>query len=141
MSANVTIMGRLGADPEIRFTKSGTSVASFSLVSSKSSKRDDGGWDESETTWYRVDAWDRLGENVTESLRKGDAVVVVGRLYMDTYTGRDGAERQSLKVTAYSVGPDLKRGAWAKREAALTAPAATDDPWGSSAPQDDIPPF
>lgn len=141
MSTNVTIIGRLGADPEIRFTQNGTAVANFNIVSSKSKKRDDGGWDESETTWYRVDAWERLGENVTETLRKGDPVIVVGRLYMDTYQAKDGTERQSLKVTAYNVGIDLKRAAGSKPGALVGAAAPADNPWGSPVPQDEIPPF
>lgn len=141
MSINVTLVGRLGGDPEMRFTQSGKSIASFSMVTSKSSKQADGTWDESETTWYRVDAWDALGENVVESLRKGDEVIVVGRLYMDTYQGKDGQQRQSLKVNAYSVGPNLKRGAWGARQTtAAPAAAATDNPWGAPV-QDDIPPF
>lgn len=140
MSTTVTLVGRLGGDPEIRFTQLGKSIASFSMVTSKSTKQPDGSWLESETTWYKVEAWEGLGENVVESLRKGDQVIVVGRLYMDTYTARDGAERQSLKVNAYSIGPDLKRGVYRKAEAAGVAARPIDDPWAAPV-QDDIPPF
>ena len=144
----VTLVGRLGADPEMRFTQGGKSIASFSLVTSKSTKRPDGTWDESETTWYRVEAWEGFAENIVESLRKGMQVIVVGRQFMDTYTAKDGTERQTLKVAAYSVGPDLKRGVFQKVEMAGGARGTAggngaggfDDPW--SAPvQDDIPPF
>jgi single-strand DNA-binding protein len=140
MSTNVTLIGRLGGDPEIRFTQAGKSVASFSMVTSKSTKQPDGSWVESETTWYRVEAWEGLGENAVESLRKGDQVIVVGRQYMDTYTAKDGSERQSLKVNAYSIGPDLKRGVYRKAESAGVAVKPLDDPWATPV-QDDIPPF
>ena len=93
MSANVTLVGRLGGDPELRFTQSGKAVASFSMVTSKSTRNADGSWDESETTWYRVDVWETLAEAVVESLNKGDSVIVVGRVYMDSYKGKDGQER------------------------------------------------
>jgi single-strand DNA-binding protein len=140
MSTDITLVGRLGGDPEIRFTQAGKSVASFSLVTSKSTKQPDGSWVESETTWYRVEAWDTLGENVVESLRKGYQVIVKGRVFMDTYTTKDGAERQSLKVNAYAIGPDLKRGVFQKVETAGVAARPIDDPW-STPVQDDIPPF
>ena len=110
------------------------------MVTSKSTRQPDNSWVESETTWYRVEAWEGLGENAVESLRKGDQVVVVGRLFMDTYTATDGSERQSLKVNAYSIGPDLKRGVFRRAEGAGVSAKPVDDPW-SSPVQDDIPPF
>lgn len=149
MSTTVTLIGRLGADPEMRFTQGDKSIASFNLVTSKSTKRPDGTWDESETTWHRVEVWEEFAENVVESLRKGMQVIVYGREFMDTYTTKDGAERQSLKVAAYSIGPDLKRGVFQKVESASggargtaggNGAASFDDPWATPV-QDDIPPF
>lgn len=138
MSVNVTLEGRLGGDPEIRFTKDGKAVASFSMVTSKSRKQDNGEWLESETTWYRVTAWDTLGENVVESLTKGDLVIVTGRLFMDSYTDKEGQQRQSLKVEAYNVAPSLKRAKWGKAEMAAARSAVAADPWAGG---DDTPPF
>jgi len=141
MSVNVTLEGRIGGDPEIRFTKDGKAVASFSMVTSKSTKQGEQ-WVESETTWYRVSAWDSLAENVTECLAKGDAVIVTGRVFMDSYTDKEGVEKQSLKVTAYNVGPALKRNQWKRGEAVqrTSAPVAA-DPWMTLEPKDDTPPF
>lgn len=141
MSINVTLEGRIGGAPEIRFTSSGKPVASFSLVTSRSRKQDNGEWLESETTWYRVSAWDALGENVVECLGKGDAVIVTGRLFMDSYTDREGQEKQSLKVEAYNVAPSLKRARWTAARDAAPRPAAREavDPWNPQS--DDIPPF
>jgi single-strand DNA-binding protein len=148
MSTPVTIVGRLGSDPEIRFTQAGKAVASLSVVTSKKTKNPDGSWGEdTEVTWYDVSVWEEFGENVVESLTKGDPVIVSGRLYMDTYQGKDGQERRSLKVAAYHVGPDLKWGAWSKRGASNNSaprsaprPAAVEDPWAPPV-QEDIPPF
>lgn len=142
MSTTVTLTGRLGADPEVRFTKSGKPVTSFTMVTSRKRKQQDGSWEESETTWYQVTCWDQMAENVAESLLKGDPVIVVGRLFMDSYEKPDGTRMQSLKVEAYAVGPDLKWGQARLKKAerkAVSAPA--DDPWSSppSGALEDIP--
>jgi single-strand DNA-binding protein len=142
MSVNLTIEGNLGGDPVIRFTQGGKSVASFSMVTSKKNRNADGSWGEdTEETWYDVTCWDTLGENVTESLRKGHSVIVTGRLYMDRYTDKEGNARQSLKVNAYNVAPSLRRHRWTRDDATAPAAAAVDNPWGAAPAQDDIPPF
>jgi len=142
MSTNVTLTGRIGKDVDLRFLPSGKAVASFPLVTSRNKKDQDGNWSETETTWWQVSGFDTLAENIAESLSKGDAVIVVGRAYTETYKGRDGNERQSLKVEAYAVGPDLKRQS-AKLSRTERAPgrstAAADDPWAT--PGTDEPPF
>jgi len=139
MSANITIEGRLGGDPELRFTKTGKAVASLSVVTSKSSKGQDGKWEESETTWYSVDAWETLGECAVESLRKGQSVIITGRLYSEKITTKEGKEILLLKVRAYNIGPSLKRDKWqhmGKADAPAQQQQASDNPWS-----DDIPPF
>lgn len=142
MSVNLTIEGNLGGDPVIRFTQGGKSVASFSMVTSKKNRNADGSWGEdTEETWYDVTCWDTLGENVTESLRKGHSVIVTGRLYMDRYTDKEGNARQSLKVNAYNVAPSLRRHRWTRDDATAPAAAVADNPWGAAPAQDDIPPF
>jgi single-strand DNA-binding protein len=139
VSVNVTIEGRLGQDPELRFTKSGKSVASISLVSSKPVKGDNGNWEDTEVTWYTVDAWEELGENAVESLRKGHNVIVFGRLYSEKFTTKDGRELTGLRVRAYNIAASLKKDKWqhAGKSGKAVAPAAVqDNPWS-----DDIPPF
>ena len=143
MSTNVTLTGTLGQDPELKFTAAGKAVASLSVVTSKSVKTDSG-WDNSEETWWRVTAWEKLAENIVDSLKKGDPVIVVGRSFMDSFTDKTGAERQSLKVNAYNIGLDLKRrSVTVNRIVRDSSPAAApdaDDPWATPA-QDDAPPF
>lgn len=151
MSTTVTIEGNLGGDVELRFTASSKAVASFSVVSSKSRKLDDGTWEDTEVTWRRITAWDSLGENCAESLNKGDAVVIVGREYLEEWTTDAGKSGVTLKVNAYNVAPSLKRHRWSKqaseRSGVTDTGRATDDPWaagpvgGTTAPADTDPPF
>jgi len=146
MSTNVTLTGTLGRDPELRFTPSGKAVATLSVVTSKSVMDEDTKkWVNEEETWWRVTAWEKLAENVAETLLKGDPVIIVGRSFMETYEDREGNKRQSLKVNAYNVALDLKRRSATvnreRRESAPKAPsrAVEGDPWAGG--QEDEPPF
>ena len=142
MSTTVTLTGRLGADPELRFTAGGKPVVSFTMVTSKSVKnKETDAWEESETTWWRCTAWDQMAENLTEAFTKGDAVIVVGRAYSEKYTTKEGVERQTLSVQVYNAGPDLRWAKSVKRSVRSSAPV--DDPWatGSVTPVGDAPPF
>lgn len=93
--------------PQLRFTQAGKAVASFNLAVNSRSKRD-GEWVDDPPLFVRVNAWDDLGENVCESLRKGDRVTVVGRQRMTEYTTREGETRQQLEVTADEVAVSLR---------------------------------
>ncbi len=80
MFNQVTALGRLGSDPELRYTPSGTAVANFSLAT-------DVGWcDNKSTVWFRVNAWDKQAEFVNQYLTKGRTVLVVGELSLNEYT-------------------------------------------------------
>ena len=140
MSTNVTIEGRVGNDPEIRFTAAGKAVVKFSVVTSKNVKDADGKWSESETTWWRVTCWETLGENVADSVAKGTDVMITGRAYTDEWTDKDGMVRQSLAVTAYNVGVALKRAKAAAKKVDRVKKADAQpeaDPWAVTEP----PPF
>lgn len=101
----VALVGRLGADPELRFTPNGKAVANFSLAVQER-RFDNGAWVDGDTSWYRVAAWQRLAENVVESLHTGDLVVVVGKQQVRQYE-KDGQTRTSVDVTAEHVAPSL----------------------------------
>ena len=93
----LTIIGALGNDPELKSTKSGIPVCTFSVaVNGKKG-------DEKTTTWFRVTAWRQLGELCSKYLTKGRKVAVVGSVQVSTYTGSDGSTRASLEVTADEV--------------------------------------
>ncbi len=94
----VELIGRLGKDPETRFTPSGKKVCSFSLAVDRRWKNVDGEM-KSTTDWFTVDAWGRLGEVVQQYLHKGRLVYLEGRLQTDRYE-HDGETRFITKVIA-----------------------------------------
>ncbi len=97
----VMLIGRLGSDPEIRYTQDGTPVANFSLATDSPIKRGDQ-W-ESETEWHRVVAWRRLAEICSEYLGKGSLVYVEGRLRTRSWEDRDGNKRWTTEIIARDI--------------------------------------
>ena len=104
----VSFVGRLGSDPELRFTPTGDAVASLSVAVQSRRKNETGTYEDGATTWHRVAVWRDLAENVAASLRKGDLVVVHGSLVQSDYVGKEGEKRSSYQVTAREVAPSLR---------------------------------
>lgn len=120
----VQVIGRLGRDPESKFTPTGKKVAHFSVAVSNRWKSRDGEMKES-TEWVNVEAWDRLGETCQEYLKKGSLVYVEGRLKTDRYES-DGDTRYYTKVVAQVVQFLDSRAAEDVNE--QPEPAAEEDP-------------
>lgn len=100
----ITIVGRIGRDSELRYTSSGQAVCSFSLATSR--RWTDRGSNErkEETTWFRISVWGTQAESLNQYLTKGKEILVVGdRIKADMYTGQDGQARVNLDVTAREV--------------------------------------
>lgn len=95
----VMITGRLGADPEMRFTPQGSPVTTFNVASGRTWRSADG-TQHDDTEWFRVVAWDKLAEICNQYLTKGARVYVEGRLQTRKYQDRDGVNRQSTEVIA-----------------------------------------
>ena len=95
----VILVGRLGKNPEIRFTAEGTAVANFSLATDESFT-DRAGDQQSRTQWHRVVAWNRLAEVCGEHLHKGRQVYIEGSLRSRKWQDRGGNERTSFEVVA-----------------------------------------
>lgn len=103
MYQQITLVGNLGNDPEMRYTPSGVPVASFSLAVSRSWVGQDGQRQE-KTVWFRVTAWRKLAETVSQYLTKGRQVLVIGEMEEARgYLDREGTARASLEVTAQTV--------------------------------------
>jgi len=103
MYQQITIVGRLGRDPESRFMSDGTQVTSFS-VATDNKWTDANGQKQERTVWFRVSAWRKLGEICNQYLAKGRQVMVVGELREPRpYQASDGEWRASLDVTARTV--------------------------------------
>lgn len=101
MLNKIILMGRLGRDPEVRYTQSGKPVASFSLAVDRDFKDKASG--ERATDWIDVVAWDAKAKFVQQYFHKGQQAVVEGRLQIRDYTGRDGTRRRAAEVVADNI--------------------------------------
>lgn len=105
---NITVVGNIVADPELRFTPSGAAVANFRIASTpRSFNRQTNQWEDGEALFLTVNVWRQAAENVAESLSKGMRVIVTGRLKQRSYETREGEKRSVFEVEADEVGPSL----------------------------------
>ena len=104
----VTFHGWVGNDVTHREVN-GVSVANLRVASTPRIKRK-GQWMDGDTTWYSVSAWRALADNIRDSVKKGDAVIVHGRLRSEAWKREDGQMSSTLLVEANFVGHDLCRG-------------------------------
>jgi single-strand DNA-binding protein len=95
----VTLIGRLGRDPEVRFTGSGRAVATFTLATSERWKDQEGN-DQERTEWHRIVAWGRLGEICGEYLSKGRQIYVEGRIQTRDWEDQEGNRRTTTEIIA-----------------------------------------
>lgn len=93
----VLLIGNLGKDPEVRYTASGTAVASFSLATSEKFKNKDGEWEE-RTEWHNITHWGRLAEIAGEYLAKGKTVYIEGRLQTRKWQDKDGKDHYTTEI-------------------------------------------
>ncbi len=98
MSVNkVILVGNLGKDPELRYTPSGTAVATFSLATTERYKDRDGNRQE-KTEWHNIVAWRQLAEICGKFLHKGKQVYIEGKIQTRTYDDRDGNKRYITEI-------------------------------------------
>ena len=103
MYQQITLIGNLGRDPEMRYTASGVPVTSFPVATSRGWTGADGQRNE-KTVWFRVSAWQRQAETCNQYLTKGRRVLVVGEVEEPyVYTDQEGNSRASLQVRALTV--------------------------------------
>jgi single-strand DNA-binding protein len=109
MSGNtITIVGNATRDPELRFTASGQARASFGVaVSRRWQNRQTNEWEES-TSFFNVNCWRELAENVAESIHKGSRVVVTGRLEQRSWETNEGEKRSVIEIEADEIAPSLR---------------------------------
>lgn len=99
MINKVILIGNLGADPEVRYTQSGTAVASFRIATSERRKGQDGQMQE-QTEWHSIVAWDKLAEICREYLHKGMRVYIEGKLQTRKWQDKDGHDRWTTEIVA-----------------------------------------
>ena len=95
----VILVGRLGKDPETRFTPSGKAVTNFSMATSESWK-DAGGERQEKTEWHKVQIWGPLAEISAKYLSKGKLVYIEGRLQSRSWDADDGSKRYTTEIVA-----------------------------------------
>lgn len=110
MSIPVTIVGRIGQDPELKIGNSGKSIVRFSVVTSRRVlDKTTNEWSDQDTTWWNCTAFGDLADNVAESLDKGCAVIVTGRAASESWNDKNtGEKRTAMKVIADEVAPSLR---------------------------------
>ena len=104
---NVTVVGNLCADPEIRHTKTGQPVASFRIAENRYT-RDAGGEWHTETAFYTAQCWRDLADHAAGTFQRGDRVVVVGRLRQDTWSTETGERRSRYVIDADDLAASVR---------------------------------
>jgi len=132
----VILVGRLGRDPEVRYTPNGVAIANFSIATSEEWKDKDTGEKQERTEWHRIVAWRRLGEICGEYLHKGSQIYIEGRLQTRDWEDRDGNKRYTTEIVAQNMqmlGKPSREGRAESQEERYPA----EEP--ISIPDDDIP--
>lgn len=105
----ITIHGRFTRDPELRFSPSGTPVASLSIAENDRKKNPHTGeWEDGDPSFYSAVAFGQMAEAIAEDLLKGDAVVATGNMKMRKYTDKQGEEKTVWEVVLDDIGASLK---------------------------------
>lgn len=152
----ITVVGNLTADPEIRTTGSGASVASFTIASTpRTWNRSTNQFEDGQALFMRCSAWRDMAEHCAQSLAKGMRVIAQGRLQQRSYQAQDGSQRTVFELQVDEIGPSLRyataqvaksqrgtAGAYGNPSsapagytggaAASGAPLPPSDPWGSA---------
>lgn len=100
---NITIIGNVGQDPELKYLPSGQSSLTFSVATSRKVKEE---W---QTTWHKVIAWGEMAENCAASIAKGNRVVVIGRIEVREWQTKAGEKRTTVEVTADEIAGSFKK--------------------------------
>jgi single-strand DNA-binding protein len=105
----ITVVGNLVDDPELRFTPSGAAVANFRIASTpRTFDKQTNEWKDGDALYLSCSVWRQAAENVAESLQKGMRVVVQGNLRSRQYETREGEKRTVFEIQVDEVGPSLK---------------------------------
>jgi single-strand DNA-binding protein len=124
-------ISNLTGDPELRFTPSGATVASFTIASTpRSFDRASNEWKDGETLFLRCSIWRQAAEHVDESLTRGVRVIAQGRLKQRSYETSEGEKRTVVELDVDEVGPSLRYAtAKVNRSHRASDEAPVDDPW------------
>jgi single-strand DNA-binding protein len=144
---NITIVGNLTNEPELRYTAAGQAVVNFVVASTpRQFDKNSGEWKDGEPLFMRCNQWRQPAENVAESLTRGARVIVVGRLKQRSFETREGEKRTVVELDVDEIGPSLRYATATVNKVARSGGgqasgtgwtdgqggAPADDPWGSA---------
>jgi single-strand DNA-binding protein len=128
----VMLIGRLGKDPELKYTEKGTAYCNFSLATDESYK-DENGNKVDRTEWHNIVTWRKLAEICQQYLKKGSKIFCEGKLQTDSYE-KDGIKRYSTKIVMTDMSMLDSKGATEKVSDEVNKTSET-----GSAEEDDLP--
>lgn len=156
----ITIVGNLTADPELRTTRNGGTVANFSIAATpRVFDKQSNQWVDGDALFLRCTAWRDMAEHCANSLAKGMRVIAQGRLQQRSYQAQDGSNRTVIELQVDEIGPSLKYataqvqkmqsggyqggnanggGYQQPQQARQQSQAPADDPWGAPAGEPDF---
>lgn len=156
----ITIVGNLTADPELRTTRNGGTVANFSIAATpRVYDRQSNQWVDGDALFLRCTAWRDMAEHCANSLAKGMRVIAQGRLRQRSYQAQDGSNRTVIELQVDEIGPSLRYatahvqkmqsggyqggnanggGYQQPQQARQQSQAPADDPWGAPAGEPDF---
>jgi single-strand DNA-binding protein len=125
----VTIVGNLTRDPELRYTPNGAAVVKLGVAVSRRVKDESGQWKDADTSFFDVTAWRSMAENIAETLTQGTRVVVVGRLRTNSWETAEGERRSKIEIEADEVAPSLR---WATAKVERQGRSAGASDWSEN---------
>jgi single-strand DNA-binding protein len=156
----IAVVGNLTADPELRSTKNGRSVAGFTIASTpRTFDRQSNQWVDGDALFLRCTVWGDLAEHCAQSLAKGMRVIAQGRLQQRSYQANDGSNRTVVELQVDEIGPSLRYataqvqkmqsggyqggnanggGYQQPQQAQQQSQVPADDPWGAPAGEPDF---
>lgn len=156
----ITVVGNLTADPEMRTTRNGSTVANFSIAATPRVYNSQANqWEDGQALFLRCSAWRDLASHCAQSLAKGMRVIAQGRLQQRSYQAQDGSNRTVIELQVDEIGPSLKYataqvqkmqsggyqggsanagGYQQPQQAQQQSQAPADDPWGAPAGEPDF---
>lgn len=125
MNPEITIKGRLGADPE----KVGQTGLKLRVVTNDRTKNQNGDWEDKDTSWWTVKLWNGLAESSKNILKKGQEVIISGTIYQENWTDSNGNQRSSYEVRADNIAVGVRT---LNKTTVSAVSTNTEDPWVKS---------
>lgn len=120
----ITAQGNLVFEPDFQVTASGISRCKLRIACNERKKSDNGTWADGDTSYFDIVLWRGLAEAVAETFKKGQAILVVGKVRVSKYEDKNGVERTSVEITADDIAAVVKA-----NKAKETATTDESDPW------------